>query len=202
VSACSSPAANRAAWGGADKSLLPLAGRPILGHVIERLGPQVTPSSSSPMATCLASLAFAFPSCPQHRRPCWPSRRYSCGDRVGGGQSPTRPICDLGGAPPHRLSPRISSIAGETLVIARSEAGLHPVFGLWPVSLAADLEAVAVSARRKCGRMEACRYRGAARVRFQHGPDFRWSCRPRRPEPRRAASCEVRLTLLPPVPGG
>jgi molybdopterin-guanine dinucleotide biosynthesis protein A len=153
VSACSSPAANRAAWGGADKSLLPLAGRPILGHVIERLGPQVTPSSSSPMATCLASLAFAFPSCPQHRRPCWPSRRHSCGDRVGKGQSPTRPICDLGGAPPHRLSPRISSIAGETLVIARSEAGLHLMFGLWPVSLAADLEAVAVSARRKCGRM-------------------------------------------------
>ncbi len=27
--------------GGADKSLLPLAGRPILAHVIERLGPQV-----------------------------------------------------------------------------------------------------------------------------------------------------------------
>ena len=27
--------------GGADKSLLPLAGRPILAHVIERLGPQL-----------------------------------------------------------------------------------------------------------------------------------------------------------------
>ena len=27
--------------GGGDKALLPLAGRPLLGHVIERLAPQV-----------------------------------------------------------------------------------------------------------------------------------------------------------------
>jgi molybdopterin-guanine dinucleotide biosynthesis protein A len=46
---------------------------------------------------------------------------------------------------------------GETLVVARSETGLHPVFGLWPFRLLPNSKprSVAVSARHKigCGRM-------------------------------------------------
>jgi len=53
---------------------------------------------------------------------------------------------------------------GETLAVARSEAGLHPVFGLWPVSLAADLEAALGRGERKA--QDWVRAHGAREVFF------------------------------------
>ena len=44
---------------------------------------------------------------------------------------------------PANLVSRLRAVIGEEKpkpIVARSEAGLHPVFGLWPVALAADLE--------------------------------------------------------------
>jgi molybdopterin-guanine dinucleotide biosynthesis protein A len=53
---------------------------------------------------------------------------------------------------------------GETLVVARSEAGLHPVFGSWPVLLAADLEAALRRGERKA--QDWVRAHGAREVFF------------------------------------
>jgi molybdopterin-guanine dinucleotide biosynthesis protein A len=92
--------------GGADKSLLAFAGRPILAHVIERLGPQVAD------LVMVANTPFL---------PTDLVRRF----RAESGEH------------------------GEKLLVARSEAGLHPVFGLWPVSLAAELEAALERGERK-----------------------------------------------------
>jgi molybdopterin-guanine dinucleotide biosynthesis protein A len=135
--------------GGADKSLLPLAGRLILAHVIERLGPQVADLVIVANGDLSRFAAFGL---------------AVVADRVAGHVGPLAGIhAGIAWANANRPDAKfvISAAAdtpflptdlvrrfraesgnhGETLVVARSEAGLHPVFGSWPVSLAADLEA-------------------------------------------------------------
>jgi molybdopterin-guanine dinucleotide biosynthesis protein A len=143
--------------GGGDKCLLPLAGRPILAHVIERLKPQVAELIVSANGDPARFSAFGLPV---------------VGDRVGGYAGPlagtlaglewartNRPesrfaITAASDAPflPADLVDRLRSASGEgeaNLVVARSAEGMHPVFGLWPVTLAADLEASLMSGDRK-----------------------------------------------------
>jgi|SRR4249920_297916 molybdopterin-guanine dinucleotide biosynthesis protein A len=143
--------------GGGDKCLLPLAGRPILAHVIERLKPQVAELIVSANGDPARFSAFGLPV---------------VGDRVGGYAGPlagtlaglewartNRPesrfaITAASDTPflPADLVDRLRSASGEgeaNLVVARSAEGMHPVFGLWPVTLAADLEASLMSGDRK-----------------------------------------------------
>jgi molybdopterin-guanine dinucleotide biosynthesis protein A len=143
--------------GGGDKCLLPLAGRPILAHVIERLKPQVAeliisangdPARFSafglpvvedrldfyagPLAGILAGLEWA--------RTNRPESRFAI---TAASDTPFLPA---------DLVERLRSASGEgeaNLVVARSAEGMHPVFGLWPVTLAADLEASLMSGDRK-----------------------------------------------------
>jgi molybdenum cofactor guanylyltransferase len=135
--------------GGADKSLLPLAGRPILAHVIERLGPQVADLVVVANGDLSRFAAFGLPV---------------VADRVAGHAGPLAGIhAGIAWAIANRPDARFvisaatdtpflptdlvrrfrggSGDHGERLAVARSEAGLHPVFGSWPVSLAPDLEA-------------------------------------------------------------
>jgi molybdopterin-guanine dinucleotide biosynthesis protein A len=134
--------------GGGDKCLLPLAGRPILAHVIERLKPQVAELIVSANGDPARFSAFGLPV---------------VGDRVGGYAGPlagtlaglewartNRPesrfaITAASDTPflPADLVDRLRSASGEgeaNLVVARSAEGMHPVFGLWPVTLASDAE--------------------------------------------------------------
>ena len=143
--------------GGGDKCLLPLAGRSILAHVIERLKPQVAeliisangdPARFSafglpvvedrldfyagPLAGILAGLEWA--------RTNRPESRFAI---TAASDTPFLPA---------DLVDRLRSASGEgeaNLVVARSAEGMHPVFGLWPVTLAADLEASLMSGDRK-----------------------------------------------------
>ncbi len=143
--------------GGGDKCLLPLAGRPILAHVIERLKPQVAeliisangdPARFSafglpvvedrlgfyagPLAGILAGLEWA--------RTNRPESRFAI---TAASDTPFLPA---------DLVDRLRSASGEgeaNLVVARSAEGMHPVFGLWPVTLAPDLEASLMSGDRK-----------------------------------------------------
>jgi molybdopterin-guanine dinucleotide biosynthesis protein A len=134
--------------GGGDKALLPLGGRPLLAHVIERLRPQVAEillnanddpgrfaafglllvqdrleGQLGPLAGIHAALAWTWANRPQNRfvvtvaadTPFFPADLVSR-------------LC----AATDEASPK--------LVVARSESGVHPVFGLWPVSLAPHLE--------------------------------------------------------------
>jgi molybdopterin-guanine dinucleotide biosynthesis protein A len=134
--------------GGADKSLLPLAGRPLIAHVIDRLRPQVADLVVVANGDLSRFAAFGLPV---------------VADRVTGHAGPLagihaglewarahRPECpfaitaatDTPFLPTDLVSRFRASLGpGETkLLIARSAAALHPVFGWWPVSLAADLE--------------------------------------------------------------
>jgi molybdenum cofactor guanylyltransferase len=143
--------------GGADKSLLPLAGRPILAHVIERLGPQVADLVIVANGDLSRFAAFGLPV---------------VADRVAGHAGPLAGIhAGIAWANANRQGSRFVISAatdtpflptdlvsrfgaevgehGEKLLVARSEAAFHPVFGLWPVSLAAELEAALERGDRK-----------------------------------------------------
>jgi molybdenum cofactor guanylyltransferase len=133
---------------GGDKALVPLGGRPLLAYVIERLAPQVTEivlnanddpgrfgefglplvadrldGQLGPLAGIHAGLAWTEANRPESRfvitvaadTPFFPADLVS------------------------RLCAATDK-ANSTIVVARSESGVHPVFGLWPVSLAPHLE--------------------------------------------------------------
>ena len=143
--------------GGGDKCLLPLGGRPILAYVIERLKPQVAELIVSANGDPARFSAFGLPV---------------VADRLGGYAGPlagilaglewtrtNRPesrfaITAASDTPflPLDLVDRLWHAAGEgaaKLAVARSAEGMHPVFGLWPVTLAPDLEASLMSGDRK-----------------------------------------------------
>jgi molybdopterin-guanine dinucleotide biosynthesis protein A len=143
--------------GGRVKCLLPLAGRPILAHVIERLKPQVAELIISANGDPARFSAFGLPVVE---------------DRLGGYAGPlagihaglewvrtNRPGCRFAitaasDTPflPADLVDRLCSASGEgapNLAVARSADGMHPVFGLWPVTLAPDLEVSLLAGHRK-----------------------------------------------------
>lgn len=129
--------------GGGDKALRPLAGRPLLDHVIERVRPQVAalvlnangdparfarfglpvvpdsvPDFAGPLAGVLAGLDWAA----QHRPDC------------------AFVVSVATDAPflPHDLVARLVNgleAEGAELACAMSDGQLHPVIGLWPVRL-------------------------------------------------------------------
>ncbi|WP_281414658.1 molybdenum cofactor guanylyltransferase MobA [Plastoroseomonas arctica] len=142
--------------GGGDKPLRVLGGRPMLAHVIERLGPQVgrmvinangdggrfaafglevvgddVPGHPGPLAGILAGLA-------------WAGREGFAGVVTVPGDSPFLPL-DLVG----RLV-----VAGQ-LACARSGGFAHPPVGVWPVALEGDLRAAVLAGERKIDRWTA-----------------------------------------------
>jgi len=134
--------------GGGDKGLLPLAGTSMLQHAIERLAPQVSalvlnangdPSRFAglglpvvadpitgfvgPLAGVLAGMRWSLAHAPQHAFIV-----------TAAGDAPLLPR-DL-------VTRLLRALQGESrrIALARSNGALHPVIGLWPVALAADLE--------------------------------------------------------------
>jgi molybdopterin-guanine dinucleotide biosynthesis protein A len=134
--------------GGGDKGLIRLDGRPILDHVIARLAPQVdrlvlnangdparfaayglpvvadpVEGFAGPLAGVLAGLHWARAEVPKARH-------------VVTAATDTPFL-------PRDLVARLLRAAGEEgadLATAASNGRPHPVFGLWPVSIADDLE--------------------------------------------------------------
>ena len=134
--------------GGGDKGMLELGGRPMLAHVIERLAPQVgamvinangdaqrfstfglpvvadtVGGFVGPLAGVLAGMRWSLAQTPQAR---WIV--------TAAGDAPLLPR-DLVG----RLMAAVEAGPG-AIALAQSNGELHPVIGLWPVVLAADLE--------------------------------------------------------------
>ncbi len=135
--------------GGGDKALLPIDGQPMLAHIVARIAPQVSAfiinangdparfaefgapvvadpidGFAGPLAGILAGLLWAKSLKP----------------------SLTHVVSVAGDTPffPADLAARLSKMRGdatETIVLAASGGRVHPVFGLWPVSLASDLSA-------------------------------------------------------------
>ncbi|WP_313601048.1 molybdenum cofactor guanylyltransferase MobA [Rhizobium sp.] len=138
-------AGGRSSRMGANKALLPLGDKSVLGHVIRRLAPQVSDLAVN------ANAPF----------PGFENYRYLADDLAGqlgplagiltGMRHYSRQHSEashFASAPcdspflPSDLVPQLSAVCPdpETIVIATSLERRHPVFGLWPIALAEDLE--------------------------------------------------------------
>jgi molybdopterin-guanine dinucleotide biosynthesis protein A len=133
--------------GGVDKALVPLAGKPLIAHVVDRLAPQVSalaisangdpdrfdrlglpvlpdpvPDRPGPLAGVLAGLEWARVAHPEARRLL--SVPVDC------------PLL------PADLMARLAAAGGEDAVVMAASGGRrHPVVALWPVRLAPALRA-------------------------------------------------------------
>jgi molybdopterin-guanine dinucleotide biosynthesis protein A len=155
--------------GGGDKCLQALGGKPMLAHVLARLRPQVSDVVISANSDQFAG--FGTPV---------------VADNVSGYQGPlagveagltwiaaNRPraswaVTVPGDTPfiPDNLVRRLAEAcrAVGTMAVARSETGVHPVVGLWPVTMAADLKEALATGLRKASRWAETQ--GAAEVFF------------------------------------
>ncbi len=144
--------------GGGDKCLLPLGGRPLLAHLIERVRPQVGALVLNANGDPARFAAFGLPV---------------VGDTVGGFAGPLAGIlsaldwtaanvpsarwvasfaADTPFVPPDLVVRLAAAVAatGRELAVAASAGRTHPVIGVWSVGLRAALRhAIAVEGVRK-----------------------------------------------------
>jgi molybdopterin-guanine dinucleotide biosynthesis protein A len=145
------------AAGRGDKGLLDLIGKPMLGHVIERLAPQagrlvinangdpvrfasfnlpVVPDTiegyAGPLAGILAGLRWSIVNAPDATHVVSVST-----------DAPFLPA-DL----VTKLQQGLANASG-SIALGQSAGELHPVIGLWPVALADDLDAALRAGTRK-----------------------------------------------------
>lgn len=143
--------------GGGDKGLLALAGKPMIIHVRDRLAPQVgqmvLSANGDPSRFAALGLPIAADTVPGFAGPL---AGLLAGMRWSQTQAPdTRAIVSVSAdAPflPEDLVARLNAAAADrplTIVLGRSDSGLHPVIGLWPLALADDLEAALGEGVRK-----------------------------------------------------
>jgi molybdopterin-guanine dinucleotide biosynthesis protein A len=143
--------------GGTDKGFMVLGGKPVLAHVIERMRPQVgsliinaggdpgrfdtfglpvVPDTIAGFAGPLAGLLAGLRWTVENR----PDARYVA-------SVPN----DTPFLPSDLVARLFDAISGEPRLPAVASSGgrLHPVIGLWPVSLAADLDAALAADERR-----------------------------------------------------
>ncbi|MBN9544714.1 MAG: molybdenum cofactor guanylyltransferase MobA [Alphaproteobacteria bacterium] len=139
--------------GGPDKPFRVLAGRPLLDRVMERLSPQADPLLISANADPVRFHAYGAPvvadALPRHQGPLagiLAGMRWTAEHRPD-----VRFIASVAADTPFFPRNLVRSFfdnygARESAIaLAASANGNHPVFGLWPVSLADDLEAFLLS---------------------------------------------------------
>jgi molybdenum cofactor guanylyltransferase len=135
--------------GGGDKPLLELGGTPMLARVIDRLAPQVERivinANGDPARFARYDVpvvpdtieGFAGPLAGILAGMRWSQQNFPEGRFVVSVAADT-PFF------PNDLVLRLAEGCGRderTIALAASPAGTHPVFGLWPVALAGDLDA-------------------------------------------------------------
>ncbi len=134
--------------GGADKAMLPLAGRPLIAHSIDRLEPQVERLAISANGDATRFAALRLPVLPDTRSEGPLSGILSALDWAAplGATAVVSVPVDAPFLPPD-LVPRLI-LAGEGAggcALARSGGHDHPTFGLWPVALREPLRAFLAS---------------------------------------------------------
>jgi molybdopterin-guanine dinucleotide biosynthesis protein A len=144
--------------GGCDKSLKPLAGKPLVAYAVERLKPQVgeivVNANGEPSRFASFGLAVIADSVSDHAGPLagvhagllWLKQNRPDASYL---------VTVAGDTPffPTDLVQRFLAalLLQPALVVARSDEGTHPVFGLWPVAMAPDLEKALRQGVRKVG---------------------------------------------------
>ncbi|MFO1067005.1 MAG: molybdenum cofactor guanylyltransferase MobA [Geminicoccaceae bacterium] len=143
--------------GGGDKFLLPVAGRPLLARVLDRLGPQVATVvltvNGDPQRLPDLGVPLVADDGEPHRGPLagmLAGLRWAC-SRHGIGWILTVPADTpfLPGDLASRLAAAVA--AGATAACAASAGRRHPAVALLPVGLAASLEAFLAAGHRRAG---------------------------------------------------
>ncbi|MCX7288929.1 MAG: molybdenum cofactor guanylyltransferase [Rhodobacterales bacterium] len=142
--------------GGADKALLPLAGRPLVAHVLDRLTPQVAQVlvSANGDATRFAGWGCKVVA---DARPQGPLSGILAGMGTAALLGATHVISTPVDTPflPDDLVQRLVSAAlasSSGLALARTTDGIQPATAIWPVSLAPALTAFLASGEAKVTR--------------------------------------------------
>jgi molybdopterin-guanine dinucleotide biosynthesis protein A len=142
--------------GGVDKVLMELGGRPLLAHAIDCLRPQVEGLviSANGAASRFADFGlpviadsvagFAGPLAGVHAGLAWVAANRPGIDHVVtvAADTPFFPADLVAGF----LAAREDR---STLLVARSQGGLHPVIGLWPLKMVSELEKTLKQGKRK-----------------------------------------------------
>jgi molybdopterin-guanine dinucleotide biosynthesis protein A len=134
--------------GGGDKGLLPLAGKPMLGHAICRLQPQVGAVVINANGDPARFAAFGLPVVADTIGGfVGPLAGVLAGMRWSAANAPAaRWIVTAAGdaplLPDNLVTKLIAAVEARprAIALAQSHGELHPVIGLWPIALADDLE--------------------------------------------------------------
>ena len=128
--------------GGADKALVALAGHSLLSHVIARFEPQVDTLALSANGDPARFARFGLPVLPDTTTSHGPLSGILAALRWAAPLGATAVVSVPVDGPflPPDLVPRLCLAAGATApALAASPNGLHPTYGIWPVSLAPAL---------------------------------------------------------------
>ena len=161
--------------GGVDKALLPLAGSPLLSHVIARLEPQVERLALSANGDAARFARFGLPVLPDAGG-AGPLAGVLAALRWATPLGATAVVSVPVDGPflPGDLCPRLclaAESAAEGLAVAQAGGRLHPTFALWPVGLAGPLAAfMASGAKPKV--MDFLAAHGATEARFAEASEF------------------------------
>jgi len=144
--------------GGADKAFLPLAGKKLLAHIVARLAPQVCGIVISANGDLSRFASFGLPVVADSLREFagplagllagleWHARNRPDISYVV--SVPTDTPFFPGDIVARFLAARCDE---RRPLVARSESGLHPVIGLWPVEMAPELRKALDQGMRKVG---------------------------------------------------
>jgi len=132
--------------GGGDKCLLPLAGRPILAHIVERLAPQVARIALNANGDPARFAAFGLPVAPDAVEGfAGPLAGVLTGLEWARDRAPDlRWVATVPGDGPFLPLDLVARFlaaveAGAEVVAGSSGGNPNPVIGLWPVALAGEL---------------------------------------------------------------
>jgi len=131
--------------GGGDKGILPLGGKTLLAHVIERLSPQVAELALNANGDPARFDAFGLPVLSDSVDGfVGPLAGVLAGLDWAATLGATHVVTAAADTPffPADLVPQLMLAAetqGKPIALAKTENGRHPTFGLWPVDLRADL---------------------------------------------------------------
>lgn len=156
--------------GGADKALLPMAGRPLIAHVLERILPQVDRVAISANGDPARFSAFALPVLPDEA-PMGPLSGVLAALDHARGEGADAVISVPVDAPflPPDLAARLAGAGGPAF--ARAGGRDHNATALWPVALAGPLrDFLASGAKPKIADFAAAH--GAVAVDFPDGAAF------------------------------
>ena len=134
--------------GGVDKPMLEIAGKPMLERVVQRLTPQVETivinANGDPGRFAPFGLPVVADTIEDHPGPL---AGLLAGMRWAAIEAPEARflVSVAADSPffPHDLVAHLAEGCGRdegTIALAASPAGTHPVFGLWPIAVADDLE--------------------------------------------------------------